>query len=311
MEVEGSGRQGPPDGDNDNVVRFPRGWVEPREELVPLGPAADLAARRELRTLQGKPQTLDPNSFWGEDAASLHAAVKPAVGQPTPTQDPRPLDRLADAAETVAAAEADANGAVPATGADAAVHAGVSGALARVAAGVPRPAARGLRSRGIVACAVASLVVAVIWMTTTSGAPSGAKGPGTTSAATIRPATQAQTHARTDRARRSRAASGTRRAAHRSGRRRSRAGTGHSRPARNRSSRAGGKRSIRRTSSPTAARAVNTATPSPSTSSTSELVRGAAAPTDNSAGGSTKASAAKQHSGPTGPGAPFGPGEQQ
>ena len=57
----------------ENVIRLPRDWLGPPEELVPIGPAARArAAQRELDG--GTPPTAD--AFWSEDSAALHDAVQ-------------------------------------------------------------------------------------------------------------------------------------------------------------------------------------------------------------------------------------------
>ncbi len=57
----------------ENVIRLPRDWLGPPEELVPIGPAARArAAQRELA--DGIPPAAD--AFWSEDAAALHDAVQ-------------------------------------------------------------------------------------------------------------------------------------------------------------------------------------------------------------------------------------------
>lgn len=59
-----------------NVVRLPRDWLGPREELVPFGPATD-----------APPEPPSAQSFWTADAASLHAALN---AQPVPPAAPAP-----------------------------------------------------------------------------------------------------------------------------------------------------------------------------------------------------------------------------
>ncbi len=62
-----------------NVIRLPRDWLGPREELVPIGPAArERAARRDAD--DGLPPPAD--AFWSEDSAALHDAVQ------APSTDP-------------------------------------------------------------------------------------------------------------------------------------------------------------------------------------------------------------------------------
>jgi hypothetical protein len=57
----------------ENVIRLPRDWLGPPEELVPIGPAARArAAQRDLD--DGIPPAAD--AFWSEDSAALHDAVQ-------------------------------------------------------------------------------------------------------------------------------------------------------------------------------------------------------------------------------------------
>ncbi len=57
----------------ENVIRLPRDWLGPPEELVPIGPAARArAAQRDAE--QGMPPAAD--AFWSEDSAALHDAVQ-------------------------------------------------------------------------------------------------------------------------------------------------------------------------------------------------------------------------------------------
>jgi hypothetical protein len=57
----------------ENVIRLPRDWVGPPEELVPIGSAARTrAAQRPLD--DDVPQAAD--AFWSEDSAALHDAVQ-------------------------------------------------------------------------------------------------------------------------------------------------------------------------------------------------------------------------------------------
>jgi hypothetical protein len=61
----------------ENVIRLPREWVGPPEELVPIGPGARArAAQREAEA--GMPTPAD--AFWSEDAAALHDAVQAPAG---------------------------------------------------------------------------------------------------------------------------------------------------------------------------------------------------------------------------------------
>jgi len=54
-----------------NVVRLPRDWLGPRDELVPIGA---LARPVETDRLDGLPPTAD--DFWSEQSASVHGAIQ-------------------------------------------------------------------------------------------------------------------------------------------------------------------------------------------------------------------------------------------
>jgi hypothetical protein len=59
----------------DNVVRLPRDWLGPRDELIPFGPSADSADE------SASPPTAD--DFWGEESSSIQTAVEaPAFVDP-------------------------------------------------------------------------------------------------------------------------------------------------------------------------------------------------------------------------------------
>jgi hypothetical protein len=74
-EVRGDGS--PQQQGHDNVVRLPRQWLGPPEELVPFGPsAADGTAGSAPAGVR-----LDGADFWGEDSAALQAVVE------TPAED--------------------------------------------------------------------------------------------------------------------------------------------------------------------------------------------------------------------------------
>jgi hypothetical protein len=56
-----------------NVVRIPRDWFGPKEDLVPFGPAAWSAPGHQAETPP------DAEAFWGEDADSVHEVLEPVV----------------------------------------------------------------------------------------------------------------------------------------------------------------------------------------------------------------------------------------
>jgi hypothetical protein len=69
----------------ENVIRLPRDWLGPPEELVPIGPAARArAAQRDLEN--GMPPAAD--AFWSEDSAALHDAVQAPPGDSGERRDP-------------------------------------------------------------------------------------------------------------------------------------------------------------------------------------------------------------------------------
>ena len=58
-------------GGTDNVVQFPRDWIGPVEDLVPLGvPEPGPDSERELD------RALGASAFWDESSASLHEAIE-------------------------------------------------------------------------------------------------------------------------------------------------------------------------------------------------------------------------------------------
>jgi hypothetical protein len=71
-----------------NVVRLPRDWLGPRDELVPFGPRASSEDAEE------PPPTAE--DFWGERSASIHDALQAptdSVDAPAGTQTRRWFDR--------------------------------------------------------------------------------------------------------------------------------------------------------------------------------------------------------------------------
>lgn len=68
----------------DNVIRLPRDWLGPRDELVPFGPSAGPEQSKLENEVAGRPSAdegrpalpVSPADFWGEHAAALHDAVE-------------------------------------------------------------------------------------------------------------------------------------------------------------------------------------------------------------------------------------------
>ncbi len=78
----------------ENVIRLPREWLGPPEELVPVGPAA--RARAAQRELDGAtPPAAD--AFWSEDSAALHDALQ-APPDPSPEHLEPPVGLVAPVA---------------------------------------------------------------------------------------------------------------------------------------------------------------------------------------------------------------------
>ena len=83
------------DTEAENVIRLPRDWVGPPEELVPIGsrarPREGRADDRPADDEAGHDGILDAGDFWGESAASVHHVMQAPT--PTPTAEFRPLRR--------------------------------------------------------------------------------------------------------------------------------------------------------------------------------------------------------------------------
>lgn len=75
---------------SNKVVRLPRDWLGPHEELVPFGQSTPPPTEPDLTALA-------PNDFWGERAAAIHSAVQaPEDEAPDipPTVEPTSKARL-------------------------------------------------------------------------------------------------------------------------------------------------------------------------------------------------------------------------
>lgn len=102
------GEHGSDDNDEDKVVRLPRDWLGPRDELVPFGPSAehdDLKAESASVPDQDEgsstsPEAISPDDFWGERSASLQGPLDDAEGDRTS----EPQHRRVRVAGAVAAA---------------------------------------------------------------------------------------------------------------------------------------------------------------------------------------------------------------
>jgi hypothetical protein len=100
------GREGPRE--PSNVVRLPRDWLGPRSELVPFGPSAERQAREaaraaddaDARLIEREPPSITQDDFW---AGALDSIPHPVVG-PEPAEPARPglLRRLVPRSERAA-----------------------------------------------------------------------------------------------------------------------------------------------------------------------------------------------------------------
>jgi hypothetical protein len=93
-----------------NVVRLPRDWLGPREELVPFGPRADATAAEVVGSAGAPPSA---NDFWGEQSGELQRALQgpepvgaqdegafPDGGHLTPAGEPGRADSAEPGRET-------------------------------------------------------------------------------------------------------------------------------------------------------------------------------------------------------------------
>lgn len=86
------GEHGSDDNDEDKVVRLPRDWLGPRDELVPFGPSAEHDDLKAGESASGpdqdegsstSPEAISPDDFWGERSASLQGPLDEADGDRT------------------------------------------------------------------------------------------------------------------------------------------------------------------------------------------------------------------------------------
>ena len=102
------------------VVRLPRDWLGPREELVPFGPRATSQNAGGAASSDASPSSVEEpppsaEDFWGERSAAIHNALQAPADDPAtvgtagtrrPPRSPRRLDRriVAAAAGSLAVA---------------------------------------------------------------------------------------------------------------------------------------------------------------------------------------------------------------
>jgi hypothetical protein len=71
---------------DENVVRLPREWIGPLEELVPIRPATE--AREQSAEIVGDEVPPAADAFWSEDAGALHNAVQAPPGAASGLPEP-------------------------------------------------------------------------------------------------------------------------------------------------------------------------------------------------------------------------------
>ena len=80
METDEPDVAATPDTPESNVVRFPRDWLGPLDELVPFGPSAGQRSDAEpddSGVVEFKaPTPLRAEDFWGEASAAIHDALE-------------------------------------------------------------------------------------------------------------------------------------------------------------------------------------------------------------------------------------------
>lgn len=82
----------------DNVVRLPRDWLGPREELVPFGPAAqqspDDVRPPGPNASAGAEAPVSAAAFWGEESAAVQEPAVTSDEEPVPRGEARRLTEI-------------------------------------------------------------------------------------------------------------------------------------------------------------------------------------------------------------------------
>jgi hypothetical protein len=82
--MDGKGEEGP-----ENVVRFPRDWVGPLEDLVPIGSRARARDQTDADDVPAAPPAAD--DFWSESSSAVHAAIQGPARDAEPVVTSRTL----------------------------------------------------------------------------------------------------------------------------------------------------------------------------------------------------------------------------
>lgn len=261
-------------GDVDNVVPFPRDWIGPTEDLVPIGSPAAGTVSDDLEL----GRALGADAFWGESSASLHEAIE---APPDPDGDVAVVPAVACLAKEVADAPARA------------------GRQSR------RTFGPGLRRGGSVIAAVGVLVACCVAVGVAVAAHVGAHRTSSNLAVTLKPPDASAGHSRSVS---TESASLSQLMVGRAIERASREANGQrQRSAHHRASAAPGPRVRDKDRPSTFATIRYTASDSESASAADDS--SSAIADQPSAGGSSGSSSSSGGAGPTGAGAPFGPGQ--
>jgi hypothetical protein len=82
--MDGKGEKAP-----ENVVRFPRDWVGPLEDLVPIGSRARAEEQDDAHDVPAAPSAAD--DFWSESSSAVHEAIQGPARDAEPVATSRAL----------------------------------------------------------------------------------------------------------------------------------------------------------------------------------------------------------------------------
>ena len=80
--------------DTDNVIRFPRDWFGSKDDLIPIGSAADRLEEEAAEAEREPTSALSADDFWGEGSQALHQPIdEPRSAEERLSVVPGPQDR--------------------------------------------------------------------------------------------------------------------------------------------------------------------------------------------------------------------------
>jgi hypothetical protein len=133
-----------------NVVRLPREWIGPLEDLVPIRPATE--TRDQPAEIAGDEVPPAADAFWSEDAGALHNAVQAPAGPssglavPAPAESGGPGDGLR-------------------------LRARFRPPVAAVRSRCRRPGAKRMAAAGVAGAVVVVAAIGTLWQSDTGRAP--------------------------------------------------------------------------------------------------------------------------------------------